>query len=111
MRRSGPVRLSNGTIRAESQEGDFIEFIEVLPRSAADAAEAGSAWSDIQIAEVLDTGIDTVARTRQQLVDAGIDAALTRKHSPNSARGRIFDGAAERDRARPASAACHCAAP
>jgi hypothetical protein len=61
----------------------------------ADASEAGAAWSDSQIAEALDTSIDTVARTRQQLVEGGIDAALTRKHSPNSARGRIFDGAAE----------------
>jgi hypothetical protein len=29
------------------------------------------------------------------LVEGGIEAALTRKHSPNSARKRIFDGAAE----------------
>jgi hypothetical protein len=29
------------------------------------------------------------------LVEEGLDAALTRKHSPNSARRRIFDGAAE----------------
>jgi len=28
-------------------------------------------------------------------VEEGLDAALTRKHSPNSARRRIFDGAAE----------------
>src|SRR3977135_2464232 len=34
-------------------------------------------------------------RTRQQLVEGGLDAALPRKHSPNSARKRIFDGAAE----------------
>ena len=61
----------------------------------ADASEAGEAWSDGQIAEALDTSIDTIARTRQQLVEGGIDAALTRKHSPNSARKRIFDGAAE----------------
>jgi hypothetical protein len=61
----------------------------------ADASEAGEAWSDSQIAEALETSIDTVARTRQQLVEGGVDAALTRKHSPNSARKRIFDGAAE----------------
>ena len=61
----------------------------------ADASEAGEAWSDSQIAEALDTSIDTIARTRQQLVEGGLDAALTRKHSPNSARKRIFDGAAE----------------
>jgi hypothetical protein len=41
------------------------------------------------------TSIHTVVRTRQQLVEEGFDAALTRKHSPASARRRIFDGAAE----------------
>jgi len=61
----------------------------------ADASEAGDAWSDGRIAEALDTSIDTIARTRQQLVEDGLDAALTRKHSPNSARKRTFDGAAE----------------
>ncbi len=61
----------------------------------ADASQAGDAWSDSQIAAALDTSIDTIARTRQQLVEGGLDAALTRKHSPNSARKPIFDGAAE----------------
>lgn len=61
----------------------------------ADASEAGEAWSDSRIAEALDTSIDTIARTRQLLVEEGLDAALTRKHSPKSARERIFDGAAE----------------
>jgi transposase len=61
----------------------------------ADASEAGEGWSDGRIAEALDTSIDTIARTRQQLVEEGLDAALTRRHSPNSARKRIFDGAAE----------------
>lgn len=61
----------------------------------ADASDAGEGWSDQRIAEALDTSIDTIGRTRQQLVEGGIDAALTRKHSPNSARKRIFDGAAE----------------
>jgi poly-gamma-glutamate capsule biosynthesis protein CapA/YwtB (metallophosphatase superfamily) len=61
----------------------------------ADASELGESWSDSQIAEALDTSVDTIARVRQQLVEAGLDAALTRKHSPNSARKRIFDGGAE----------------
>jgi Homeodomain-like domain len=61
----------------------------------ADAGEAGEAWSDSQIARALDTSLATIARTRQQLVEEGFDAVLTRKHSPNSARKRIFDGAAE----------------
>ena len=61
----------------------------------ADVSGAGEAWSDSQIAAALDTSIDTVARTRRQLVEEGFDAALTHKQSPASARPRIFDGAAE----------------
>jgi Homeodomain-like domain len=61
----------------------------------ADASEAGEAWSDGRIADALDTSVDTIARTRQQWVENGIEAALTHKHSPRSARQRIFDGATE----------------
>ena len=61
----------------------------------ADASEAGDGWSDSQIARALDTSIATVGRTRQQLVEEGFEAVLTRKHSPASARMRIFDGEAE----------------
>ena len=61
----------------------------------ADACEAGEGWSDSQIARALETSVDTVARTRQRLVEEGFEAALTHKHSPASARPRIFDGAAE----------------
>ena len=61
----------------------------------ADESYAGAGWSDNQIAIALDTSVDTVSRTRKTLVEEGLDAALTRRHSPNSARKRIFDGAAE----------------
>jgi transposase len=61
----------------------------------ADASEAGEGWSDSPIAEALDTSVDTVARTRQRLVEDGFEAALAYKYSPASARPRIFDGAAE----------------
>ena len=61
----------------------------------ADAGDAGEGWSDVQIAAALDTSLATIARTRQQLVEEGFEAVLTRKHSPASARRRIFDGAAE----------------
>src|SRR4030088_349719 len=60
----------------------------------ADASDGGG-WSDSQVAAALETSADTVARTRQRLVEEGFEAALIRKHSPNSARRRIFDGAAE----------------
>src|SRR5450755_4374326 len=61
----------------------------------ADVSEAGEGWSDSRIVRAQDTSLATVARTRQRLVEEGFDAVLTRKHSPNSARKRVFDGAAE----------------
>jgi hypothetical protein len=60
----------------------------------ADVSEAGEGWSDSQIASALDTSVNTVARTRQRLVEQGFEAALIHKHSPASARPRIFDGVA-----------------
>jgi hypothetical protein len=61
----------------------------------ADESDAGAGWSDNQIAVALETSVDTVSRTRRTLVEEGLDAALTRRHSPNSARRRVFDGAGE----------------
>jgi hypothetical protein len=60
-----------------------------------DAGEAGEAWSDSQMPKALDTSLATIARTRQRLVEEGFEAVLIRKHSPGSARPRIFDRAAE----------------
>ena len=56
----------------------------------ADVSEAGEGWSDSAISAALDTSINNIGR-----VEEGIAAALTRKYNPNSARPRIFDGAAE----------------
>ena len=61
----------------------------------ADVSEAGDGWSDSAISAALDTSINNIGRTRRRLVKEGIAAALTRKYNPNSARPRIFDGAAE----------------
>jgi poly-gamma-glutamate capsule biosynthesis protein CapA/YwtB (metallophosphatase superfamily) len=61
----------------------------------ADISEAGEGWSDSAIAAALDTSINNVARTRQQLIEEGFEATLKRKYNPSSARPRIFDGAAE----------------
>jgi hypothetical protein len=51
--------------------------------------------SDSRIAAALDTSIATIERTRRQLVEEGFEAVLRRNYNPNSARPRIFDGAAE----------------
>ena len=61
----------------------------------ADVSAGSEGWSDSQIAQALDTSSDTVFRTRQRMVEEGLDAALAYKYSPASARPRIFDGAAE----------------
>src|SRR5208283_5469671 len=61
----------------------------------ADISEAGEGWSDSAISAALDTSVNNVARTRQLLVEEGFEATLSRKSNPNSARPRIFDGAAE----------------
>ena len=61
----------------------------------ADVSDAGEGWSDSKIAEAFDTSVANVERTRRQLVEEGFEAALTRKYNPNSAKPRIFDGAAE----------------
>ena len=86
------VRL-NALIRMGKHPARQLVKARILLK--ADASDAGEGWSDSQIAAALDTSIDTVARTRQQLVEEGCEAALSRKHSPASARRRIFDGAAE----------------
>nr|WP_210302516.1 IS630 family transposase [Rhodoblastus sphagnicola] len=61
----------------------------------ADVSDAGEGWSDSQIAAALDTSIANVERTRRQLVEEGVEAALVRKYNPSCAPRRIFDGAAE----------------
>ena len=61
----------------------------------AGVSEAGEGWSDSAISAALDTSVNNVARIRQQLVEEGFEATLKRKYNPNSARPRIFDGAAE----------------
>jgi Homeodomain-like domain len=61
----------------------------------ADVSEAGEGWSDSAISVALDTSINNIGRLRRRLVEEGLEAALKRKHNPNSARTRIFDGAAE----------------
>ena len=72
--------------------GEERELLETLIRSGkhaarkllkarillkADVSEAGEGWSDSQIAVALGTSIDTVARTRQRLVEEGFESALT----------------------------------
>jgi transposase len=83
----------NALIQSGKHPGRKLTRARILLK--ADAGEAGEGWSDSQIAAALDTGLVTVARVRQQLVEEGFEAVLTPKRSPASARPRIFDGAGE----------------
>ena len=83
----------NATIKKGKHPASLLLKARILLK--ADASDAGEGWSDSEIAAALDTSVDTIARTRQRLVEGGLDSALKRHHSPASARTRIFDGASE----------------
>jgi hypothetical protein len=61
----------------------------------ADVSEAGEGWRDSQIVEALDTNLSMVARVRQQLVEEGLAAVLSRKQRALPAVAPIFDGEKE----------------
>ena len=101
------VAVKKYTVRLSMEERETLEALiskgkhpaaQVLKARIllkADVSEAGEGWSDSRIVKALDTSEATVFRTRQRLVEEGFEGVLARKHSPNSARRRIFDGAAE----------------
>src|SRR5260370_25188260 len=60
----------------------------------ADASDGGEGWSDSQIAAALETSVDTVARTRQRLVEEGFQGPLLRKHYTKSQRRGLLARAA-----------------
>jgi Homeodomain-like domain len=94
-------------VRLEPEERDRLEAMlrkgkqraPVLTKARillkADVSEAGEGWSDSRIIEALGTNASTVHRTRQQLVEEGLDAVLSRKPRATPAVAKIFDGAAE----------------
>ena len=61
----------------------------------ADVSKAGDGWSDNQIIKALDTNASMVARTRQQLVEEGFEAVLSRKQRAMPPILPIFDGEKE----------------
>ena len=58
----------------------------------ADSGAHGEGWSDGRIVEALDTNISMVTRVRQQFVEEGLEAVLSRKLRDSPARMPIFDG-------------------
>ncbi|MGC2489015.1 MAG: IS630 family transposase [Candidatus Sulfotelmatobacter sp.] len=61
----------------------------------ADVSETGEGWSDSRIIEALETSASMVYRVRKQLVEEGLEAALSRKPRATPAVPRIFDGEKE----------------
>jgi len=61
----------------------------------ADAWVQGDGWSDGQIVKALDTNMSMVTRVRQQFVEEGFEAVLSRKQRAAPARTPIFDGEKE----------------
>ena len=60
-----------------------------------DAGAHGEGWSDGRVVEALDTNLSMVTRVRQQFVEEGLEAALSRKQRANPAITPIFDGEKE----------------
>src|SRR3974377_684380 len=58
----------------------------------ADASEHGEGWSDGPSVGALYTNMSMVTRVRQQLVEEGLEAVLSRKQRESPARTPIFDG-------------------
>jgi hypothetical protein len=61
----------------------------------ADVGEYGEGWSDGEIIEALNTGTTMVFRVRQQLVEEGLEAVLSRKKRATPPVPQIFDGEKE----------------
>ena len=61
----------------------------------ADVSEGRAGWSDSRIVRALDTSASMVYRVRQQLVEEGFEAVLSRKQRATPAIPRIFDGEKE----------------
>jgi transposase len=61
----------------------------------ADVSETGEGWSDSRIIEALGASVSMVYRVRQQLVEEGLEAVLSRKPRARPAVERIFDGEKE----------------
>jgi hypothetical protein len=89
------VRLSedernqlNEMIRKGKSSAQRLTNARILLK--ADVSEAGEGWSDSRIMEPLATSATTVYRTRQQLVEEGFEAVLSRKQRYAAPGGADF---------------------
>jgi hypothetical protein len=59
-----------------------------------DQGPHGPGWTDVRVADAVETSQPTVARVRQQYVEEGLEATLNRQ-APNRVYVRKLDGAQE----------------
>src|SRR5271170_2770111 len=94
------VRLSKGE-REELQElvrkgkSSAKQQLKARILLKADVSKQGEGWSDNQIIKALNTSVSMVYRVRQQLVEEGFEAVLSRKQRATPAVPQIFDGERE----------------
>jgi hypothetical protein len=101
------ISVKKYVVRLSADEREQLEALIGKGKSAAqrllkarillkaDVSEAGEGWSDSRIVEALETSPSMVYRVRKQLVEEGIEAALSRKQRATPAVARIFDGEKE----------------
>ena len=94
------VRLSgeerdqlDGLIRKGKSPAQRLLKARILLK--ADVSDGRPGWSDSRIMRALETSASMVYRVRQQLVEEGLEAVLSRKQRATPAVPRIFDGEKE----------------
>ena len=82
------ARVKKYVVKLSAEEREHLEatigggkrLAQLLTRARilrkADESEAGDGWTDSQIAEALDTSVNTVGKARQWFVEEGFDATL-----------------------------------
>ena len=98
------VAVKKYVVRLSAEEREQLEALIGKGRSAArrltkarillqaDVSDAGEGRSDSEIAHALGASITLVQRTRRQLVEEGLEAALNRKVRVTPPVAPIFDG-------------------
>jgi hypothetical protein len=94
----GEIAVKKYVVKLSEAERDYLQTLINKGKSPAkrllkarillkaDASERGEGWSDGRIIEALDTNMSMVTRVRQQLVEEGLDAVLSRKQRERPAR-------------------------
>jgi hypothetical protein len=104
---SKEISVKRYVVRLSAEERDQLEGLIRKGKSPAqrllkarillkaDVSEGRSGWSDSRIIRALETSASMVYRVRQQLVEEGLEAVLSRKQRATPAVPRIFDGEKE----------------